>query len=91
MANHSLKIRKPETLATRLEAMEVRTLEKAQASHTTERVQTTLRINGSEVSFTVTPFKAQPGRYYRLFHIDGKRTPKECVPQRLLPSDSSAS
>lgn len=80
-----LTIRKPETLLNRLASLEAQVMEEAQGATFGERVQRTLRINGSEVSFTVTP-TVHSGQIYRLFRINGKRVAKEAVPQALLPA-----
>jgi hypothetical protein len=88
MANRSLTIRKPLALYSRLTDLENLTVREAQDTNARDRVQNTLRINGAEVSFTVTPMVAQPGRYYRLFRVNGKRTAKEEVPQKLLTGAS---
>lgn len=76
-----LTIRKPETLANRLDAMEQQVFETAE--QTGEKSATTLRINGQTVSFTVTP-SVRPGRFYSLFRVNGKRTAKGAVPANLL-------
>lgn len=80
-----LTIRKPETLLNRLNTLETQVFEEAQSAQIGERVQRTLRINGAEVSFTVTP-SVHRGQFYRLFRINGKRTAKGAVPQALLPN-----
>lgn len=80
-----LTIRKPETLLNRLNSLETQVFEEAQAAQIGERVQRTLRINGAEVSFTVTP-SVHRGQFYRLFRINGKRIAKGVVPQVLLPA-----
>lgn len=76
-----LTIRKPETLDRRLEAIEAAATEAAQ--QTAQTVESTVRINGRVVTYTVTP-SVKPGRFYRLFRLDGKRTAKEAVPGILL-------
>lgn len=80
-----LTIRKPETLLNRLNSLETQVFEEAQSAQIGERVQRTLRINGSEVSFTVTP-SVHRGQFYRLFRINGKRTAKNAVAGRLIPA-----
>lgn len=81
MALPPLTIRKPETLTARLEAIENHTVQ--QVAETGEKTIYTVRINGSKVDFAVTP-AVRPGRLYKLFYVDGKRTAKEAVFQRLL-------
>lgn len=81
MALPPLTIRKPETLTARLEAIENQTVQ--QVAETGEKTIYTVRINGSKVDFAVTP-AVRPGRLYKLFYVDGKRTAKEAVFQRLL-------
>lgn len=81
MALPPLTIRKPETLAARLEAIETETVQ--QVADTGEKAVYTVRINGSKVEFAVTP-AIRPGRLYKLFYVDGKRIAKEAVSQRLL-------
>lgn len=83
MATRHLNIRKPETLLARIGELEQEAIEEAKGAAPQERIQKTLRINGSEVSFTVTP-SIKPGRIYRLFHINGERTAKGDVPRKLL-------
>lgn len=80
-----LTIRKPETLLNRLESLEAQVVQDAQSAQFGQRVERKLRINGAEVTFTVTP-SVKAGRVYRLFRINGKRTAKEAVPQVLLPA-----
>lgn len=81
MALPPLTIRKPETLAARLEAIENETLQ--QASESQQKSKFTVRINGRVVDFTVTPSVA-PGRFYQLFYVDGKRTARHAIEGRLL-------
>lgn len=83
MATRHFNIRKPETLLARIGELEQETLQEAKGAAPQEKVQRSMRINGSEVSFTVTP-SIKPGRIYRLFHIDGERTAKGDVPGKLL-------
>ena len=80
MALPPLTIRKPETLATRLASTEADTLAAAAAG---SKAETTVRINGQSLTVTVTP-SVQPGRVYTLFYLDGKRTAKGVVANRLL-------
>ena len=81
MALPPLTIRKPETLAARLDAIENETL--GTAAETAEKTQYTVRINGKRVDFTVTP-AVVPGRFYKLFYVDGKRTARNAVSDRLM-------
>lgn len=81
MALPPLTIRKPETLAARLETIEIETAQQALAAG--EKTVYTVRINGNTVEFAVTP-AVRPGRLYKLFYVNGKRTAKEAVPGRLL-------
>lgn len=77
-----LTIRKPETLLARLEAMETQALDRA--ADTNEKTAVKVRINGFDVQSVVTP-SVNPGRFYRLFYVNGKRTAKGAVPTNLLP------
>ena len=81
MATPPLTIRKPETLATRLATIEADTLAAAAAAG--NKAETTIRINGKALAITVTP-SVKPGRVYTLFYLDGKRTAKGVVADRLL-------
>jgi hypothetical protein len=80
MATPPLTIRKPETLATRLATIEADTVAAAAAG---AKAETVIRINGKALTLTVTP-SVKPGRVYTLFYIDGKRTAKGVVADRLL-------
>lgn len=84
MALPPLTIRKPETLATRLDTIENETVETALG--TNQKTTYTVRINGATVDCTVTP-AVRPGRLYRLFYVDGKRFAKGDLPGRLLKSN----
>lgn len=79
-----LNIRKPETLINRLDKMEAEVMKEAQNAAPLERVERAVRINGALVTFTATA-TIRRGQFYRLFRVDGKRTAKEAVAQRLLP------
>jgi hypothetical protein len=81
MATPPLTIRKPETLATRLATIEADTVTAASVYNT--KAETVIRINGKALTVTVTP-SVQPGRVYTLFYLDGKRTAKGVVADRLL-------
>lgn len=81
MALPPLTIRKPETLVARLASTEADTVAAAAAG---TKAETTVRINGQVLTVTVTP-SVQPGRVYTLFYLDGKRTAKGVVANRLLP------
>jgi hypothetical protein len=81
MALPPLTIRKPETLAARLEAIESETLQRASQSQ--QKSKFTVRINGRVVDFTVTP-SVSPGRFYQLFYVNGKRTPRHILQERLM-------
>ena len=80
MALPPLTIRKPETMIARLASTEADTVAAAAAG---TKAETTVRINGQLLTVTVTP-SVQPGRVYTLFYLDGKRTAKGAVPNRLL-------
>lgn len=82
MALPPLTIRKPETLAARLEAIETETVQKV--AETRQKTIYSVRINGNAVEFAVTPAVGSQGRVYKLFYVNGKRTAKEAVPGRLL-------
>jgi len=81
MATPPLTIRKPETLATRLADTEADTVQQATATGT--KTETAIRINGKALAITVTP-SVKPGRVYTLYYLDGKRTAKGAVADRLL-------
>jgi hypothetical protein len=81
MATPPLTIRKPETLVARLDSTEASTVQ--QATTTGTKAETVIRINGKALTLTVTP-SVKPGRIYTLFYIDGKRTAKGVVADRLL-------
>ena len=83
MTTRHFNISKPETLLARIGDLEKETIQDALGAAPKERVKRALRINGSEVSFTVTP-STQPGRIYRLFRINGERTAKGDVLRKLL-------
>jgi hypothetical protein len=81
MATPPLTIRKFDTLVTRLANTEANTLQQATASGA--KAETAIRINGKALAITVTP-SVQPNRVYTLYYIDGKRTAKGAVADRLL-------
>lgn len=78
-----LTIRKPETLAARIDKIEAEVF--GLASDLNEKVGTVLRINGFLVEYTVTP-SIRPGRFYRLFRANGRRIAKESLQSVLLES-----
>jgi hypothetical protein len=80
MATPPLTIRKPETLATRLATIEADTVAAAAAGN---KAETAIRINGKALAITVTP-SVKPGRVYTLYYLDGKRTAKGAVADRLM-------
>lgn len=81
MATPPLTIRRPETLLARLDSTEASTVQ--QATTTGTKAETTIRINGKALTLTVTP-SVKPGRVYTLFYLDGKRTAKGAIADRLL-------
>lgn len=85
MAIPSINVNHPEVLSSRLKGLESKVIRKALASGSEGRVESKLRINGAEVSFTVTP-SVQPGRIYRLFRVNGKKVAKAQIPAKLLPN-----
>lgn len=77
-----LTIRKPETLFARLEKMEAEAAQ--QAAQTLQKAAVTVKINGNDVQSIVTP-AVRPGRFYRLFYVNGKRVAKgHLIESRLL-------
>jgi hypothetical protein len=76
-----LTIRKFDTLIARLDSTEANTVQQATASGT--KAETAIRINGKALTVTVTP-SVKPNRVYTLYYIDGKRTAKGAVADRLL-------
>jgi|694.fasta_scaffold62195_4 hypothetical protein len=81
MATPPLTIRKFDTLIARLDSTEANTVQQATESGT--KAETTIRINGKALAITVTP-SVKPGRVYTLYYLDGKRTAKGAVADRLL-------
>jgi len=81
MATPPLTIRKPETLLARLDSTEASTVQQATASGA--KAETAIRINGKALTIAVTP-SVKPGRVYTLYYLDGKRTAKDKVADRLL-------
>lgn len=77
-----LTIRKPETLISRLDQMEIQAVEKA--LDTLEKSKVIAKINGNTVEAVATP-TVRNGAYF-LFYLNGKRTAKAAVPQQLLPA-----
>lgn len=81
MATPPLTIRKFDTLIARLDSTEADTVQQATTSGA--KAETAIRINGKALAITVTP-SVQPNRVYTLYYIDGKRTAKGAVADRLL-------
>ena len=80
MAAPPLTIRKFDTLLARLDSTEASARTAAASG---AKAETAIRINGKALAITVTP-SVKPGRVYTLYYLDGKRTAKGAVADRLL-------
>jgi hypothetical protein len=75
------RIKNQEKLMETINSLEENTL--AAVVENATKMQTEIRVNGADVLCTVTPAQKE-GRFYKLFYVNGKRTPKTALSTVLL-------